>query len=225
MNDLKINYEFFEIEKQKAQTYKTLAGTIAHDLRNPLYQIMCLLPKLKENNNEVVKNISQIINDTFTNIDLIMLLFNERSLSLKYFEKTSMAELIRSTLRCYDERPIDKAKIMVKGDDFEINTAPILIDRVLKNLLDNALYYAKSDPEMTIAITIYPNSRQIIVKDTGPGIDPEVLPKIFASCYTSAKDGGTGLGLAFCREAMKSMGGAISCESELGKHTAFTLTF
>ena len=67
MNDLKkTTYEFYELEKRKAQTYKTLAGSIAHDLHNPLYQIMLLLPKLKQNNNsEVVENISQIINDTF----------------------------------------------------------------------------------------------------------------------------------------------------------------
>jgi len=222
MNDFKkITYEFYELEKQKAQTYKTLAGSIAHDLRNPLYQIMLLLPKLKQNNNDVVKNISQIINDTFTNIDLIMLLFSEQKLPEKYIEKTSITKLIQSTLACYD----DRAKIMVKGDDFEITTAPVLIDRVLKNLLDNALYYANSDPKITIGITLYPKSQQIIVEDTGPGIDPEILPKIFDSFFTQEKQGGNGIGLAFCREAMKSLKGAISCESELGKYTAFTLTF
>ena len=219
-----ITYELLELEKQKSRTYKTLAGSIAHDLRNPLYQITLLLPSLKEDN-KVIENISQIIDDIFTNIDLIMLLFNEQKLPEKYIEKTSITKLIESTLACYDSRPLDRPKIMVKGDDFEIKTAPILIDRVLKNLIDNALYYAKADPELTIAITLHAKSQQIIVEDTGPGIAPEILPEIFNLCFTHEKKGGIGIGLAFCREAMKSLQGAISCESKLGKYTAFTLTF
>jgi two-component system autoinducer 1 sensor kinase/phosphatase LuxN len=220
-----ITYELLELEKQKARTYKILAGSIAHDLRNPLYQIMLLLPRLKENNKQVIENISQIIHDTFTNIDLIMLLFNEQKLPEKYIEKTSITKLIESTLSSYDARPLDRAKIMVKGDDFEITTAPMLIDRVLKNLIDNALYYSKADPELTIAVKLHAKSQQITVEDTGPGIDPEILPKIFDACFTHKKQEGTGIGLAFCREAMKSLDGAISCESEIGKYTAFTLTF
>ena len=173
----------------------------------------------------MIENISQIIDDTFTNIDLIMLLFSEQKLPEKYLEKTSITKLIHNTLRCYDTRPLDRAKIMVKGDDFEIKTAPILIDRILKNLIDNALYYAKADPELTITIILHAESQQITVEDTGPGIDPEILPKIFDVCFTHEKQGGTGIGLAFCRAAMKSLQGAISCESKLGKYTAFTLTF
>ena len=83
----------------------------------------------------------------------------------------------------------------------------------------------ESIPELTIAIILHAKSQQITVEDTGPGIDPEILPKIFDVCFTQQKQGGTGIGLPFFREAIKSMSGAISCESEKGKYTAFTLTF
>ena len=62
-------------------------------------------------------------------------------------------------------------------------------------------------------------------RDTGPGIAPEAIPKLFNSFYTAGKQGGTGLGLSYCKRTINALGGDIRCESELGKHTAFTLSF
>ena len=63
------------------------------------------------------------------------------------------------------------------------------------------------------------------MRDTGPGIAPDAIPKLFDSFYTSDKQGGTGLGLSYCKRTMTALGGDICCESELGKYTAFTLSF
>jgi signal transduction histidine kinase len=63
------------------------------------------------------------------------------------------------------------------------------------------------------------------VRDTGPGIAPENLPKLFDNFYTSGKSGGTGLGLAYCKRTMQALDGDIYCQSKLGEHTAFRLSF
>jgi len=80
-------------------------------------------------------------------------------------------------------------------------------------------------PNTKIVITVLANTRQIVVRDTGPGIAPDAIPKLFDSFYTSGKQGGTGLGLAYCKRTMKALGGDIQCRSELGKYTAFVLFF
>ena len=68
-------------------------------------------------------------------------------------------------------------------------------------------------------------ANQTDVRDTGPGIESEAIPKLFDSFYTSDKQGGTGLVLSYCKRTMTALGGDIHCESELGKYTAFTLSF
>ena len=80
-------------------------------------------------------------------------------------------------------------------------------------------------PKEEIVIYKFLATRQIQVRDTGPGIAPENLSKLFASFYTSGKSGGTGLGLAYCKRTMQALDGDICCESEVGKYTAFRLSF
>jgi signal transduction histidine kinase len=69
----------------------------------------------------------------------------------------------------------------------------------------------------------------LVVRDNGSGIPPEVLPKIFDSFFTTKKGpdasgkGGTGLGLSMCREIIESHHGRIRVDSTVGKGTAFTL--
>ena len=68
-------------------------------------------------------------------------------------------------------------------------------------------------------------SHRVVFEDTGPGMAPEVLARLFQSFHTSGKVGGTGLGLSFCKRTMLAFGGDITCESELGRFTRFTLEF
>jgi signal transduction histidine kinase len=111
------------------------------------------------------------------------------------------------------------------GSDFQILVDPVLVKYILYNLIGNALYYVQHMPKAEIVISTFLVTRQIQVRDTGPGIAPENLSKLFDSFYTSGKSGGTGLGLAYCKRTMQALDGDIYCESEMGKHTAFRLSF
>ena len=64
--------------------------------------------------------------------------------------------------------------------------------------------------------------REIIIKDDGPGMAPEVVDKIFDP-YFSTKEEGSGLGLAICHSIIKKHGGVLAVESELGKGATFTI--
>jgi two-component system NtrC family sensor kinase len=98
--------------------------------------------------------------------------------------------------------------------------------QVVLNLLTNAAHAIGKDGVITIAThPVADNGVQIIIRDTGGGIAPENLPKIFAPFFTTKPEGkGTGLGLAICHGIIQRLGGEITVESTLGQGAAFTIT-
>jgi signal transduction histidine kinase len=102
------------------------------------------------------------------------------------------------------------------------------INEVLGNLLSNAFKFTPHGG--TVSLTIEPDNGSVImrVQDTGAGIPPEQLPRIFEKFYQAdnqraARAGGAGLGLAIAKEIVEAHGGWISCESTLGVGTTFTI--
>ncbi|MFA5812282.1 MAG: sensor histidine kinase, partial [bacterium] len=99
------------------------------------------------------------------------------------------------------------------------------IGRVLVNLVNNSMQaIADSGGEIDI-ISAEPEGNDLLlcVADNGKGIEPEHLSRIFDSFFTSGKKGGTGLGLAYCKQVVEAHGGTIDVESEVGKGTKFTI--
>jgi PAS domain S-box-containing protein len=101
----------------------------------------------------------------------------------------------------------------------------IKIEQILVNLIGNAVD-AIGNEQGTITIAVRPSddSRRVVceVRDTGVGIAPEVLDKIFQPFFTTKpEDKGTGLGLPVAREIVKSYGGNLSVDSKLGAGTTF----
>jgi len=112
-----------------------------------------------------------------------------------------------------------------------LNADPILFRRAVSNLLSNALQYTPSGGEVTLsAANRADGSTEITVRDTGIGIAPEHLPKIFDRFYRGdpARSGGsqgTGLGLAIVKSIMSLHGGAVTAQSTPGQGTTVTLVF
>jgi two-component system phosphate regulon sensor histidine kinase PhoR len=112
--------------------------------------------------------------------------------------------------------------------------SPVLADeraleRVLTNLVDNAIKYAGKGARVTLRAREGAGGVQLVVEDTGPGIDAVHLPRLFERFYRvdssrSRELGGTGLGLSIVKHLVESMGGSVSVESELGRGTTFTIT-
>ena len=215
----------------KIKAVKSLAGTIAHEMRNPLSQIYGSLHLIEQqlpqlSQNEYVKGAHQVIQNGLQVIDTTMDAINEKPINKENFRTISAQDLVANVLREYaysDDRQRDK--VSARGKDFSLLADPVALKYVLYNLIGNALYYVKTLSRAEIVISLLPNTRQIKVRDTGPGITPEAITKLFDGFYTSGKQGGTGLGLCYCKRTMQALGGDIYCESELGKYTVFTLCF
>jgi len=101
------------------------------------------------------------------------------------------------------------------------------IHQVLFNLVDNAVRFTPPGGEIRVTARPDGDRVQVIVTDTGVGIQPEHLPRVFERFYRvdparSRDDGGTGIGLAIARSIVESHGGRIVAESDPGHGSVFT---
>ena len=101
-------------------------------------------------------------------------------------------------------------------------------DQVLGNLLDNAVKYAGDGATVTVSARTDGDVTIVRVEDTGAGIPPQHLARLFERFYRvdagrSREVGGTGLGLSIVKHLVEAMGGTIAVQSEIGKGTTFTV--
>jgi signal transduction histidine kinase len=148
-------------------------------------------------------------------------------------ETTDLTQLVEDTLLLL-EREMNKYRVKVEKVYRPIPPAYIngnQIQQVLLNLLINARQAMPGGGRMTIKLQHDAESEMIdlVVRDTGSGIPPEILPRIFDSFFSTKSGpdasgkGGTGLGLSMCREIIEAHHGRIRVESTPGRGTAFTL--
>lgn len=112
----------------------------------------------------------------------------------------------------------------------EVTADPVLFRQAVSNLLSNALNCTPRDGNVLIRASQNNGSFNIFMSDTGCGIAPEHLPRIFDRLYRvdsarSQNPNGAGLGLAIVKSIMMLHGGSVEARSAIGKGTTFTLTF
>ncbi len=103
--------------------------------------------------------------------------------------------------------------------------------QVVNNLIDNAIKYTPPGGEATVELTRDPDGgARLVVSDTGLGIAPEDLPRVFNRFFRADRARqrndarGTGLGLSICQSIVEAHGGEIHCQSTLGAGTRMTVT-
>lgn len=150
------------------------------------------------------------------------------------FAMCSIAEALRIAIRDY---PFQEGEgRLLHCDfchDFHFYGIEIYVTHIFINLFKNAFRAIKTANHGEIFVTFAEceldftskkkRLHKVIVKDTAAGIPKDFMPKLFMP-FASRNDG-MGLGLAFCKNVMRSFGGDISCASQVGKCTEFTLSF
>lgn len=217
------------------QQRRNMLADISHELRTPITVIQGnvegildgLYPADEARLRSIIEEtqiLSRLVDDLRT-----LALAESGALHLKR-EPTNLAELIRDAVSGFqsqmNEKDLRVKMVLDEGEDANID--PQRVREVLTNLLSNALRYTPhggvidvqltdsgSDPEGTATISI---------KDTGPGIEPDVLPYVFDRFYKSSDSGGMGLGLSIAKYLVEAHGGKIWAESEDGHGTRISLT-
>jgi two-component system heavy metal sensor histidine kinase CusS len=110
----------------------------------------------------------------------------------------------------------------------QIYADPDLFERTVGNLIDNALRFTPENGSIQITLSEHDADFEVAVNDTGCGIAPEHLPRVFDRFYraeSSRGSDGAGLGLALVKSIMDLHGGSAKIESEIGRGTTVMLSF
>lgn len=246
--------EEYRIKNEAAQKVikfsNLMAGSIAHELRTPLGAIkqqMEILKYMSTNHDKLPKkdkddfmqNVSErvinTINETTYIIDGMLKKirsFATGEISHNDFHENLITTDIEDFLNTYpfkdNERDLVKVLYITK---FKYLGDTALTNHVLRNLMKNALHAMKDTNKASANITITTKTEGdfnlLIFKDTATGITKDFACKIFDQFETKKTlHGGTGLGLAFCKNVMNNCyNGNITCESKEGGYTKFVLSF
>ncbi len=219
------------VHSEKMRTIATLASGIAHEIRNPLTALKTFVeyfPK-KKNDPAFIAKFESIAGTEINRIESILndlLSFAKPSpLSLT---DTDIEKTLKHALNLTANQ-LSKNKVEVKTD-FSDDLPLIKADtnkllQVFINLILNANDAMLSGGVLTIITSVQPptSSVQISITDTGCGIEPKDLAKIFDPFF-STKEKGTGLGLAIVKGIIEDHGGKIAVKSAKDNGTTFTIT-
>lgn len=211
--------------QQNIQKVKSLAGSIAHETRNPLSAIKGCCELVKNNLNEAMEFIDLISISSsrgLSMVDMILQNIRDEEIDKSNFVNLSIASITQLAIKEFvfeDEEQKELVDIDLEND-FIFKGDETLMIFVLFNLLKNSLYY-----KAKINIWLDSDKKCLYFKDDGVGISDDKLPYIFNDFFTSNKKGGTGLGLPFCKRVMQAFSGDISCKSIEGEGVEFILKF
>ncbi|RJP27609.1 MAG: sensor histidine kinase [Actinobacteria bacterium] len=221
------------------QLQKDFVANVSHEIRTPLTSIegfsQALLEDIVESEEDKRRYLT-IISDETARLKRVL----EQLLALSRIDagvwvlhpaKLSVAEYVTAL----GEKLLPQARekgiaLRVEADAGiqPIETDGDTLGQVLHNLLDNAIKFTPEGGEVVISANRLPMGARIQVKDNGQGIPAEELEHIFdrfarVERSRSQRYGGSGLGLAVCRELLNLLGGKISVWSQPGKGTVFTV--
>ncbi|MCC5791903.1 MAG: HAMP domain-containing histidine kinase [Legionellaceae bacterium] len=172
----------------------------------------------------------RIVHETLyanTIIDMLLVKAGQgRALKNCVFSRCSMADCLQDAIARYPFKSKWEAEAVYWQGDFSFSGEPLLMQHVLFNLLKNALYAISvaQKGEIRIWTEAGEKGNRLIFQDTGKGMTPAQLRKLFHHFYTTTFMG-TGIGLSFCKLVMQRFRGDIRCESKLGEYTRFILSF
>lgn len=224
-----------EDEHERAQTERLaslgfMAASICHELSNPLSAIRSLVQTLQTDYRQLTKgDIEQNLSLVASNVDRIL------TISRKLTEFSRVGSAHRGPIRLDD--PIESALALTQhqqdATNIEFRHVPDpsvrvrgngnQLEQVFHNILVNCVQAVKGVGVITVSTTRRDHQyAEVTIADTGPGIAPDQIHRIFEPFYTTkSSTGGTGLGLVISNEIVHEHGGHVRVESTEGSGTSF----
>lgn len=213
---------------KQIQTIEVLLSSITHEIGNYL-AVISLNAESSEKElktiRETVKNAGYLIN----NLQLQIKGMISGEVNKEGFKRYSMLKNIEEALEYYPFGSGDWELVNLDtSKDFEYIGDPALTNHILYNLIKNAIRAIKNSGKGLVAIKLEGGTglNRLVFRDTASGIPKKFLPKMFELFESGMRaQGGTGIGLAYCKQIMTFYGGDITCKSTEGEYTEFVLSF
>ena len=231
----------WEVLKQQDKLRRDMVANISHDLRTPLAALQGYIETISLkgdviNEDEKDRYLSIAIKQTQRLQKLIDDLFELAKLEAREhtpeFEEFSIMELVYDVVNKYAMQASNK-NIAIEIDNHNDNPVVMadigLIERVLDNLLNNAIHYSLDDSRISIQLSVTDDGLiRVLVSDTGPGIDAQQQQLIFERFHQAhspeRSSGHSGLGLAIVKKIIELHKQSVWVESQQGKGSVFNFT-
>jgi len=215
------------VQAAKLVAIGELASNVAHELNNPLTTVLGYTELMKEEEDMVgiMKDLDVIEKESLRARDIVrQLLEFARRRDLKINE-LNLNDIIRDVIELIfiQKRHAGIKRKLDLGDIPPINGDENQLKQVFVNLINNAIYAMKSKGTLSIRTHNENGLIYATISDTGEGIPPEYLPRIFEPFFSTKKEKGTGIGLSVSFKIIQSHNGTIDVESEPGKGTTFII--
>jgi PAS domain S-box-containing protein len=217
------------VRTQSLAAVGEMAATVAHEVKNPLAAISGPLQILAEDlkENDPKKGLMKEILGQVRRLDNTVR--GLLAIAKPYVPKTQsviLRELVERIGRLVGEHALGRGvRFSYEGGaELSIAADPALLEQVLWNLFLNSAEAMKGRGEIRVHIQDPAQTVELTISDSGGGIPPEVLQKLFRPFFTT-KSNGTGLGLAICRKIVEAHRGTIAIQSDSGKGAIVILRF
>jgi two-component system nitrogen regulation sensor histidine kinase NtrY len=216
---------------ERETAWREMAKQVAHEIKNPLTPlklgVQLLEKSWKEKDPNFDKKFEKFSKSFVEQIESLAHIASEFSNFAKMpetvFERVYLPDILQQSIELYNEtehvsitfsNSIPAGKY-VRGDKDQLL-------RCFNNLIKNAIEARLEGKKELIRVRLYNTGKNAFIEihDNGSGIEESLLPQIFTPNFTT-KSSGTGLGLAFVKQALENMGGNISYRTELGQGTTF----
>ena len=214
-------------------------AAVTHDLRTPLTVIKGYGELLAERDDELLDDERKAVAGINLNAERLgeliemLLQLSELDAGMVRLDRrpSDVSALIRSVLEQLRFLAESKSTMLTFKADSELppfELDPRRFEQVLTNVIGNAIKFTPAGGEVTVCAGVRDTALLVEVADTGPGIDPKILPQIFERFYrTAGSDGGRrrtgGLGLAIAKSIVELHGGTITASSAPQQGSVFTI--
>ena len=242
-----ILFSFFmvwqSLEKQRRLTElkNDFISNVTHELKTPITTVGVALEALSNfnalKNPERTEEYINISKHELQRLSLLvdkvlkMSLFEKKEpeLKLEVFDMHALVQDVLHSMKLQFEKFSANVKFDFEGSDFSIKGDKIHLTNVVYNLIDNALKYSKDNPEITLLLKQQNGQINLVVKDRGVGIEPNLKDKIFEKFFRVPQGDlhdvkGYGLGLSYVASVIKKHQGNIEVDSEPHQGTAFSVS-
>ncbi|QAT88961.1 sensor signal transduction histidine kinase [Corallococcus coralloides] len=221
---------------QLLRSQKELLANVSHELRTPLSRIRVALDLAAEGDaqtarellpdiTEDLSELERLVSDVLTTSRLELVTDGASGVPPLRLERVDANALLdKAAARFHTARPKHRLEVQVDGTLPTLEADPVLLRRVLDNLLDNAGKYSEPGTTVKLHARAQGDSLQVDIQDQGIGIESEDLARVGTPFFRTDRSrarttGGVGLGLALVRRILEAHHGCLSLESQPGQGT------